>query len=252
MILVNREAEPDGFSAVSAAWKQEFEEKQRQDSRLSSSQFWSTVRQRAEMKEYAEILRQRFHGKCAFCESKKEDLQIEHFRPKDRNKYPELMFVWENWLMACSDCNKKKGTKFPLENGEACFIDPATVNPAEHIDFFESHILSQTKRGKITIQEIQLDRTLLTEDRARWLTMTINTLLLLCSLPQASSAAKELLIWSMQADAPYTAMTRQYLNKKTPKLANPLSPHPVIEIANPRERISALIEQYAEQLLQFE
>lgn len=252
MIQVKRGAEPAGFAADSAAWKQQFEEKQYRNRNLSPSEFWATIRQQAAMKQYAEILRQRFHGKCAFCESKKEDLQIEHFRPKDKNKYPELMFVWDNWLIACSDCNKKKGSKFPLEHGKACFIDPVTENPAEHVEFLESHILSKSTRGNTTIQEIQLNRTILTEARSRWLTMTINSLLLLCSLPQASSAAKELLIWSMQADAPYAAMTRQYLNKKVPKLANPPAPHPFIEIANPQKRIGELMEQYREQLLQLE
>ena len=143
--------------------------------------------------------------------------------------------------------------KFPLcENGQPCFIDPANENPAEHLDFLESQILHKTNRGNKTIQEIGLDRDLLTECRTLWLLNIKILLLLCCSVSKAYSSTKELLIWSMQPDAPYTAMTRQYLKMKAPKLANPVNPHPFIHLANPKERISELIEQYREELFQLE
>lgn len=52
----------------------------------------------------------------------------------------------------------------------------------------------------------------------------------------------------MQDNAPYAAMTGAYLSEKTPKLANPAQPHPIIKIDEPAKRISELIEAYREQL----
>ncbi len=52
----------------------------------------------------------------------------------------------------------------------------------------------------------------------------------------------------MQSDAPYTAMTRAYLKNKTPKLANPETPHPFIKVEEPLKRINELVRKYQSQL----
>lgn len=51
-----------------------------------------------------------YHNKCAYCEEKVEELHVEHFRPK--KTYYWLAFSWDNLILACPTCNKKKGTKF--------------------------------------------------------------------------------------------------------------------------------------------
>lgn len=99
--------------------------------------------------EFKELLYELHHGKCCYCESKlsKGQAQVEHFRPKarvDEDKehpgYWWLAYSWRNLLLACGDCNRKKGAKFPLKPGskrlcpEDCDLEkeePILINPLE-------------------------------------------------------------------------------------------------------------------------
>ncbi|MFT7035372.1 MAG: hypothetical protein ACJA2S_003896 [Cyclobacteriaceae bacterium] len=64
-----------------------------------------------------------YHDKCAYCETKDQEFEIEHYRPKrgvegiKHSGYYWLCYEWSNLLPACHDCNKKrsKSTKFPIE-----------------------------------------------------------------------------------------------------------------------------------------
>ena len=49
--------------------------------------------------------------RCGYCEDSVGD-EIEHIRPKDL--YPEKTFVWENYLLACGQCNRSKGSRFSV------------------------------------------------------------------------------------------------------------------------------------------
>lgn len=55
-------------------------------------------------------------GRCMYCEDAPAD-EVEHHSPKDL--YPELVFVWRNYLYACGPCNGPKNNKFAV-------IDPNT------------------------------------------------------------------------------------------------------------------------------
>jgi len=60
---------------------------------------------------------------CSYCEREvRNQLAVEHIRPKDPNATPNwshLRFSWENFLLACTNCNSIKGDKnFPLTH---CF-----------------------------------------------------------------------------------------------------------------------------------
>lgn len=94
------------------------------------------------------------HGarRCMYCEGSSAD-QVEHFRPKDC--YPELVFVWTNYLYACGPCNRIKSNQFavhssytglevevsrprgapclPPEPGEALLIDPRQEDPLDYL-----------------------------------------------------------------------------------------------------------------------
>jgi 5-methylcytosine-specific restriction endonuclease McrA len=48
-------------------------------------------------------------GRCMYCEDAPAD-EVEHHRPKDL--YPELVFVWRNYLYACGPCNGPKNNRF--------------------------------------------------------------------------------------------------------------------------------------------
>ncbi|NMM49840.1 HNH endonuclease family protein [Marinigracilibium pacificum] len=71
-----------------------------------------------------------YKDKCAYCEQKEPDFEIEHYRPKrrlakiDNNDgiqhpgYYWLSYEWTNLIPACHDCNKSgvKGNRFPILN----------------------------------------------------------------------------------------------------------------------------------------
>lgn len=56
-------------------------------------------------------------GRCMYCEDTPAD-EVEHHSPKDL--YPELVFVWRNYLYACGPCNGPKNNRFAV-------IDPSNA-----------------------------------------------------------------------------------------------------------------------------
>ncbi len=60
-----------------------------------------------------ELLRAMGSGveRCMYCQDS-VGVDVEHYRPKAW--YPELVFAWANFLLICSRCNRKKGSRFPL------------------------------------------------------------------------------------------------------------------------------------------
>ncbi len=246
MIYIDRGQPPDGFIAQTERWLNDFETAQPRNPKQTPSKFWSKVRQRKPMRRYAQALYEAFYGKCAFCESKMRHVspgQIEHYRPK--SQYHRLMFAWENWLLACGACNNHKGAAFPMCADELpCLLDPASEDPAPHFAFIRAEMLPKTERGRESLRLVNLARTDLLEVRAQWLIQIDLLLLLILHVPAAKTEARHLLIWAMQPEAPYAAMTRAYLAVQTPKLANPPTPHPIITLTNPVTRLIALVDTY--------
>ncbi len=247
MIHVDRGPEPDGFASRADDWRERFKKARQQTPDLTASQFWSRVR--SEIRADAQVLYEAFHGKCAYCEAKMAHVsspQIEHYRPQ--KKFPDRTFDWNNWFLSCGHCNQKKWVHFPDCDGQPCLIDPTAEDPSEHLDFLDAYVLAKTNRGEETVDLVDLNRSPLEDERALWL-MTINNLLLLYLLvPEISAEARKLLIWAMQADAPYSAMTHGYLHKWVPCLANPETPHATITLQDPQERIASLKKQFKSQL----
>lgn len=89
--------------------------------------------------------------RCMYCEDSAAD-EVEHFKPK--TFYPELTFLWENYLYACGPCNIAKREKFavraasgeikhlerkPKETpvappvGESIAVNPRSEDPLEFI-----------------------------------------------------------------------------------------------------------------------
>ncbi len=58
-----------------------------------------------------------FFGICGYCEQECRG-EVEHFRPK--NRFPERVYEWENWVLACYVCNNMKGGKWPAGG----YVDP--------------------------------------------------------------------------------------------------------------------------------
>ena len=49
--------------------------------------------------------------RCCYCEDSAGD-EVEHIRPKEL--YPDRVFAWENYLLACGQCNRSKGSRFSV------------------------------------------------------------------------------------------------------------------------------------------
>lgn len=247
MIKVTRGSQPEGFQQRASKWQLRFYQERENDPALTITKFWNRIR--GEIRTDALHLYHVSHGKCAFCESYMADVStphIEHYRPKSR--FPDLAFDWDNWLLSCQRCNDKKWRHFPLCDDLPCLIDPATEDPEAHITFTGYVPISNTLRGQETIKLVGLDRSPLEEERSQWLNY-LNTLLLIWHNTQDQTLKheiRELLIWTMQDDAPYASMTRCYLRRVTPKLAS--QSHPQVSRDHPLQRIQELVEQWADEL----
>jgi len=69
---------------------------------------------------HKDILKMQLDRECAYCEINPTwcACTVEHIKPK--LDYPENNFDWENFLMCCPNCNRKKNDSFP--DG---FLDPS-------------------------------------------------------------------------------------------------------------------------------
>ncbi|VXA83620.1 conserved hypothetical protein [Aeromonas veronii] len=90
-------------------------------------------------------------NRCCYCEDSVAD-EVEHVRPK--NLYPELTFVWDNFLYVCGQCNTIKKNKYavvdqnnnhvvvtrmkkdpkiaPVIGGDG-FVNPRKVDPLDYM-----------------------------------------------------------------------------------------------------------------------
>ena len=150
-----------------------------------------------------------FHGKCAYCETSIVHTQpgdIEHFRPKmltlhnDESgpwlhlHYAWLAYDWDNLLVACIDCNRRKGGYFPVGKQRAgwlaslaecrlqeqlmSLLDPCYDEPTVHLDFsVDGQCVARTKRGSVTVELLGLNREPLIKARQRRIDAALHLLL---------------------------------------------------------------------------
>lgn len=91
---------------------------------------WSSFLQTKARDQVERALDSYTWGKCAYCEQIAAK-DIEHFHPK--SIYPSKMFLWDNFLRACKNCNNAKLAVFPLDNtGERLLIDPTSDEPLDY------------------------------------------------------------------------------------------------------------------------
>ncbi len=71
--------------------------------------------------------------RCMYCNDSR-GTDIEHFWPKAI--FCEKTFRWENMLLVCAGCNRKKGNRFPMDSdGMPLLIDPSVDEPWLFVDF---------------------------------------------------------------------------------------------------------------------
>ena len=131
-------------------------------------------------------LEQLFHGKCAFCEtnySAVSPMDVENFRPKGGAigidgklsplHYWWLAYEWFNLYPACAECNRSKGSRFPVEGERAAIgateaelhkekallMDPCVDHPEYDFIFSPTgDVGSNSIRGRKTIDTYNLNR----------------------------------------------------------------------------------------------
>ncbi|ABZ75869.1 conserved hypothetical protein [Shewanella halifaxensis HAW-EB4] len=119
-----------------------------------------------------EALKAANSDKCMYCESKISQIsfaEIEHFKPKDNDKFPHLEFVWENLGYSCQKCNNQKSNKF---HNDTPYIDPYHDEPANY--FYAAgtwlFVKNGCERADLSIRDIGLNRPELLEKRLEKIT----------------------------------------------------------------------------------
>lgn len=76
---------------------------------------------------------------CGYCEEICKG-DVDHFKPKTR--YPEGVYQWSNWVLACPFCNNSKGEQWSAQG----FVNPCESSAAGRP---ESHFVFDTLTGEI-------------------------------------------------------------------------------------------------------
>lgn len=133
--------------------------------------------------DFREELSLRFSDKCGYCEMRCNAAEgpskaptVDHFRP--RSKFPELTYVWSNWVFACFRCNDTKANLWP----DSGYIDPCAVpldeRPEVYLDVddrtgevvVKSGLSEEGKRkAQSTIDDIGLNLLDLRYSRIGWI-----------------------------------------------------------------------------------
>ncbi|HEY5959684.1 MAG TPA: hypothetical protein VIV60_24180, partial [Polyangiaceae bacterium] len=139
------DAHEQPHTEVAHAWKQK-------DSRRNGQKAFEEVRS---------CLNQMAPGRarCMYCEDS-HGTDIEHFWPK--SGYPQWAFSWNNYLLACSECNSNnKRTQMPTDaSGAALLLDPTCDETLDHFDFVPEtgYLVPRTERGQVTAEVLGLNR----------------------------------------------------------------------------------------------
>jgi uncharacterized protein (TIGR02646 family) len=99
---------------------------------------------------------------CCYCESKisKENSHIEHIKPKDKNKFPELQLDYDNMLCSCQK-QLSKGEPRHCGNSKAndiIIITPLDIDCESKFKYNENGTIEATDEdSEETIKYLKLD-----------------------------------------------------------------------------------------------
>ncbi len=180
-------------------------------------------------REVVDALQVMQYGKCCYCEKDiSNEGEIEHFRPKEKNKYPHLKNEWTNLFHVCGGCNRKKSFKFRLdENGDPLFIDPSdpNIDPEDHLrfnvddddpNFGEVKYKDNSRNGDYTIKAIGLDRIPYRRERSKWHKEIYAAFIDIRVAPNDFTKAQKIqaLENMLKANNPYAAFARTWARYK--------------------------------------
>jgi hypothetical protein len=91
------------------------------------------------------------------------NFHVEHYRPKAKNKFPELINEYSNLFVACSICNCFKGDDWPNEPSTLldnhAFPDPSKIDYCCFLECNNQAVVeSEYITGKYIIQKLFLNR----------------------------------------------------------------------------------------------
>jgi uncharacterized protein (TIGR02646 family) len=119
--------------------------------------------QRATDAEMNLLLRQAFHRKCGYCERVIGDGTIDHFWPKEL--YPERVWDWNNYILACTDCQLSKLAQPPVDAQGHQIINSREDEPLRYIRIAPDGRMFAIMpagvadpRGSYTLTLLQLDQ----------------------------------------------------------------------------------------------
>lgn len=96
------------------------------------------------------------NDKCCYCETNINEeskyLEVEHFHPKDL--YEDEVIDWNNLLPSCKKCNGTKGTH---DTKNEPIINPAAVDPRDHLVYRGYRYKGKDDLGKLTISVLDLN-----------------------------------------------------------------------------------------------
>jgi len=138
-----------------------------QNPEFNATSFWQARRQTVIVRSLLSTLHQMSGDlhRCMYCMNSEAD-DIEHFWPK--SKHHNRMFLWDNLLLCCTICGRKKGDQFPLEVGEPLLIDPSAEDPWRYLEFdpqtgniiprLHPNSGEELRKGSETVRVFELDR----------------------------------------------------------------------------------------------
>lgn len=98
------------------------------------------------------------HSKCAYCECKlnieSKYMEVEHYH--DKGSFPDQVVAWDNLLPSCKRCNGKKQSHNTVKDP---IVNPATMDPREHLTMKYYRLHGKTIVGKETIEVLMLNDT---------------------------------------------------------------------------------------------
>lgn len=198
-----------------------------------------------------------FQAKCAYCETpvERSTMNVDQFRPQTRavnldgslnaDGYWWLAYEWANLYPTCSNCEQMKGSRFPIAGAPArpgargatlaeeqpLLLDPCADSPEKDLLFSESgRVASRTRRGRVTIDGLGLNRTTLIEGRRAALESLRAQLKDLARSGRVSGPA---LAELLDGGQPYAAARRQFARRWLDEASAEVAAATTLEAAAP-------------------
>lgn len=114
--------------------------------------------------DYRKDLEKDFHNTCAYCFRMEKEfgiMTIDHYVPQSSPHGSKLVNDYENLLLACDDCNRKKGAYYHVDeelSDELRILRPDKDVPQEHYELTDSYQLKgKTITGTFNIAKLDLN-----------------------------------------------------------------------------------------------